>query len=261
MSATGGWEEDWGAYRELHFPAVTTKAVRVRFKTMYVGLDELEFFGPKNLGQNLALANYGTKLTGFPAAGIENRNPLARISDGEYGTMAWRARVEKDADQYPYVQFDFKSNELVDRLRISSNREYYYDTDYLERMPTLPRYEFDVDYQKEDGSWQPWVGTWFVNKKLNQDHPERQAILKEIQSLVLAYFEQGPQPSFVGRFIEPQITRVLLRGSPESPRDGRHGPWRRQRQRPLCRRPRRSSTTRHALANAPPPSRRGWRWR
>ena len=191
----------------------------MRFKTMYVGLDELEFFGPKNLGQNLALANYGTKLTGFPAAGIENRNPLARISDGEYGTMAWRARVEKDADQYPYVQFDFKSNELVDRLRISSNREYYYDTDYLERMPTLPRYEFDVDYQKEDGSWQPWVGTWFVNKKLNQDHPERQAILKEIQSLVLAYFEQGPQPSFVGRFIEPQITHVLLRGSPESPRD------------------------------------------
>ena len=218
LKATGGWEEDWGAYRELHFPAVTTKAVRVRFKTMYVGLDELEFFGPKNLGQNLALANYGTKLTGFPAAGIENRNPLARISDGEYGTMAWRARVEKDADQYPYVQFDFKSNELVDRLRISSNREYYYDTDYLERMPTLPRYEFDVDYQKEDGSWQPWVGTWFVNKKLNQDHPERQAILKEIQSLVLAYFEQGPQPSFVGRFIEPQITHVLLRGSPESPR-------------------------------------------
>ncbi|MCH2598331.1 MAG: PSD1 and planctomycete cytochrome C domain-containing protein [Pirellulales bacterium] len=219
LKATGGWEEDWGAYRELHFPAVTTKAVRVRFKTMYVGLDELEFFGPKNLGQNLALANYGTKLTGFPAAGIENRNPLARISDGEYGTMAWRARVVKDADQYPYVQFDFKSNELVDRLRISSNREYYYDTDYLERMPTLPRYEFDVDYQKEDGSWQPWVGTWFVNKKLNQDHPERQAILKEIQNLVLAYFEQGPQPSFVGRFIEPQITHVLLRGSPESPRD------------------------------------------
>ena len=219
LKATGGWEEDWGAYRELHFPAVTTKAVRVRFKTMYVGLDELEFFGPKNLGQNLALANYGTKLTGFPAAGIENRNPLARISDGEYGTMAWRARVAKDADQYPYVQFDFKSNELVDRLRISSNREYYYDTDYLERMPTLPRYEFDVDYQKEDGSWQPWVGTWFVNKKLNQDHPERQAILKEIQNLVLAYFEQGPQPSFVGRFIKPQITHVLLRGSPESPRD------------------------------------------
>ncbi len=219
LKATGGWEEDWGAYRELHFPAVTTKAVRVRFKTTYVGLDELEFFGPKNLGQNLALANYGTKLTGFPAAGIENRNPLARISDGEYGTMAWRARVAKGADQYPYVQFDFKSNELVDRLRISSNREYYYDTDYLERMPTLPRYEFDVDYQKEDGSWQPWVGTWFVNKKLNQDHPERQAILKEIQNLVLAYFDQGPQPSFVGRFVEPQITHVLLRGSPESPRD------------------------------------------
>ncbi len=29
----GGWEEDWGAYREMHFPAVRTKAVRLRFKT------------------------------------------------------------------------------------------------------------------------------------------------------------------------------------------------------------------------------------
>ncbi len=219
LRTTGGWEENWAAYRELHFPAVKTKAVRVRFKTTYVGLDELEFFGPDDLSQNLALRDYGTELTGYPADGLENRNPIQRISDGEYGTMAWRARVEKDADQYPYVQFNFKNSELVDRLRISSNREYYYDTDYLERMPGLPRYEFDVDYLQEDGTWKPWVGTWFVNKKLNEDHPGRKTLLNEIQQLIQAHGEQGPQPSFVGRFVEPQVTHVLLRGSPESPRD------------------------------------------
>ena len=219
LRTTGGWEENWAAYRELHFPAVTTKAVRVRFKTTYVGLDELEFFGPDDLSQNLALRDYGTELTGYPADGLENRNPIQRISDGEYGTMAWRARVEKDADQYPYVQFNFKNSELVDRLRISSNREYYYDTDYLERMPGLPRYEFDVDYLQEDGTWKPWVGTWFVNKKLNEEHPGRKTLLNEIQQLIQAHGEQGPQPSFVGRFVEPQVTHVLLRGSPESPRD------------------------------------------
>ena len=219
LRTTGGWEENWGAYRELHFPAVKTKAVRVRFKTTYVGLDELEFFGPDDLSQNLALRDYGTELTGYPADGLENRNPIQRISDGEYGTMAWRARVEKDADQYPYVQFNFKNSELVDRLRISSNREYYYDTDYLERMPGLPRYEFDVDYLQEDGTWKPWVGTWFVNKKLNEEHPGRKTLLNEIQQLIQTHGEQGPQPSFVGRFVEPQVTHVLLRGSPESPRD------------------------------------------
>ncbi len=219
LRTTGGWEENWAAYRELHFPAVTTKAVRVRFKTTYVGLDELEFFGPDDLSQNLALRDYGTELTGYPADGLENRNPIQRISDGEYGTMAWRARVEKDADQYPYVQFNFKNSELVDRLRISSNREYYYDTDYLERMPGLPRYEFDVDYLQEDGTWKPWVGTWFVNKKLNEEHPGRKTLLNEIQQLIQTHGEQGPQPSFVGRFVEPQVTHVLLRGSPESPRD------------------------------------------
>ena len=219
LRTTGGWEENWAAYRELHFPAVTTKAVRVRFKTTYVGLDELEFFGPDDLSQNLALRDYGTELTGYPADGLENRNPIQRISDGEYGTMAWRARVEKDADQYPYVQFNFKNSELVDRLRISSNREYYYDTDYLERMPGLPRYEFDVDYLQEDGTWKPWVGTWFVNKKLNEDHPGRKTLLNQIQQLIQTHGEQGPQPSFVGRFVEPQVTHVLLRGSPESPRD------------------------------------------
>ena len=219
LRTTGGWEENWAAYRELHFPAVKTKAVRVRFKTTYVGLDELEFFGPDDLSQNLALRDYGTELTGYPADGLENRNPIQRISDGEYGTMAWRARVEKDADQYPYVQFNFKNSELVDRLRISSNREYYYDTDYLERMPGLPRYEFDVDYLQEDGTWKPWVGTWFVNKKLNEEHPGRKTLLNEIQQLIQTHGEQGPQPSFVGRFVEPQVTHVLLRGSPESPRD------------------------------------------
>lgn len=31
--------------------------------------------------------------------------------------------------------------------------------------------------------------------------------------------EEGPRPSFVGRFVPPVVTRVLLRGSPESPRD------------------------------------------
>ena len=52
------------------------------------------------------------------------------------------------------------------------------------------------------------VGTWFVNKKLNQDHPERDRHQKEIQTLCRPTLNRAQQPSFVGRFIKPQITHA-----------------------------------------------------
>ena len=218
VRASGGWEENWGAYRELHFNPITTKAIRIRFKMPNVGLDELEVLGPNGFNKNLAHRRYGTKVSGYPEKGIEGRNPIKRLNDGEFGTMTWRAKVDKD-QQKPWVRFDFAEPTEINRLRLSSNREYFYDTDYLDKKPFLPRYEFDMDIMAEDGEWKPWVGTWFVNKKLNQEHPDRKAALSEIQRLIDALAEEGPRPSFVGRFVQPEVTRVLLRGSPENPRD------------------------------------------
>lgn len=215
----GGWEEDWGAFRELHFNPTTTKAVRLRFKMTNVGLDELEVFGPVDYGENLAHKRRGTKVSGFPEQGVEGRNPIQRLTDGEYGTMTWRAKVSKDAEEKPWVRIDFDQPEKISRLRLSSNREYFNDTDYLEKQPYLPRYEYDVDVLQEDGTWKPWVGTWLVNKKLNQAHPERADALAKIQHAIDLLEEEGPRPSFVGRFVRPQVTRILLRGSPENPRD------------------------------------------
>ena len=215
----GGWEENWLAFRELHFKPRKTKAIRVRFKMPNVGLDELEVFGPENRRQNLALARLGTRLSGFPEEGTDGRNPIGRVNDGEFGTMAWRAKMPKQSKERAWVRFDFKDAVTIDRLRLSSNREYFYDTDYLTKKPYLPRYEFDLDVMDDDGEWKPWVGTWFVNKKLNQKHPERKAALATIQSAIKTLSEEGPRPSFVGRFVPPTTTRVLLRGSPESPRD------------------------------------------
>ncbi len=215
----GGWEENWGAYRELHFKPITTKSIRVRFKMPNVGLDELEVLGPDKQNRNLAHKRLGTKVSGYPEEGVEGRNPINRVNDGEYGTMTWRAQVGKNSEEKPWVQFDFSESQTINRLRLSSNREYFYDTDYLDNKPYLPRYECDVDILKPDGTWQPWVGTWFVNKKLSEKHPERATALKEIQRLIDLLAEEGPRPSFVGRFVQPQVTRVLLRGSPENPRD------------------------------------------
>ena len=219
LRRSGGWEENWGAYREMHFNPVTTRAVRLRFKTANVSLDELQLFGPANRTVNLAHRQHGTVVSGFPEDGNDGRNPIGRVNDGEFGTMAWRARAGKDTKEKPWLRLDFAEEVQVSRLRLSNNREYFFDTDYLTQKPYLPRYEFDLDVQLEDGSWKPWVGTWYVNSKLNQQHPERKAALAEIQSLIGKLAEEGPRPSFVGRLVPPVVTRVLHRGSPESPRD------------------------------------------
>lgn len=219
LRADGGWEEDWGAYRELHFKPVTTKAVRVRFKMTNVGLDELEVLGPDGQNRNLAHRRFGTGISGFPEEGVEGRNPIQRLHDGEFGTMTWRAQVDRKSEDRPWVRFDFEKPESINRLRLSSNREYFYDTDYLDKKPNLPRYEFDMDILQDDGTWQPWVGTWFVNRKLNEQHPDRRKTLAQIQRLIDQLAEEGPRPSFVGRFVPPEVTRVFHRGSPESPRD------------------------------------------
>ncbi len=215
----GGWEENWGAFRELHFQPITTKAIRIQFKSHNVGLDELEVFGTKDRKENLAHKSHGTEVSGEPAEGVDDRCPIERLIDGEFGTMVWRARYAKDSEDRPWVQFDFEEPQEVNRLRLSSNREYFYDTDYLTKKPSLPSYEYDMSVKKDDGTWQPWVGTWFVNKKLNEKHPERKDALHQIEKHIASLAEQGPRPSFVGRFVRPTVTHVLHRGSPENPRD------------------------------------------
>ncbi len=219
LRKTGGWEENWGAYRELHFNPATTKAIRIRFKTPNVTLDELRVFGPEDARENLALVGNGTKVSGFPEKGVENRNPIERVTDGDFGTMTWRAQTPKDGKERPWLRLDFGEPVRIHRLQMSSNREYFFDTDYLEKKPYLPRYQFDMDVLKEDGTWQPWVGTWWVNKELPKKHPERKKALHEIQRHIDLLAEEGPRPSFVGRFVKPTVTHVLHRGSPESPRD------------------------------------------
>lgn len=219
LSPNGGWEENWGAYREMHFKAVTTQAIRIRFKMRNLGLDELEVFGPNNPLKNLAELRHGTKVTGYPEEGTDGRNPILRIHDGEYGTMAWRTKIPKDSNEMPWVIFEFTQAQAIDRLRLSANREYFYDTDYLTQKPHLPRYEYDLDIRRRDGTWQAWTGTWQVNKKLIEQHAGRKNILKSIQDNIDSLSEEGPKPSFVGRFVSPEITYVLHRGSPENPRD------------------------------------------
>ncbi|QDT10651.1 PSD1 and planctomycete cytochrome C domain-containing protein [Planctomycetes bacterium K23_9] len=219
LRRTGGWEENWGAYREVHFAPKLTKSMRIRFKMHNVGLDELEVFGPDKKDVNLAHSRTGTEVSSNSPDGVDGRYPVGRLIDGEFGTMTWRVSFDKDKKERAWVQLDFSQPQNINRLRMSSNREYFYDTDYLTKKPYLPRYEFDVDVLEEDGSWKPWTGTWSVNKDLNKKHPQRKQALTRIQSAIDLLAEEGPRPSFVGRFVRPDVTRVMHRGSPENLRD------------------------------------------
>lgn len=219
LGPTGPWVEDWGAYREAHFSPEETTAIRVMFQSPSVGLDELEVFGPENPRENLALQDRGTKVSGFEEKGTDGRNPIGRVNDGEYGTMAWRSKVPKTAKEKPWVRFDFTEPQTVNRVRLSTNREYFYDTDYLTKKPNLAFQEFQIERLTTDGEWKPVAGTWWIKNELNKKQPERAAAVKKIASLIDDLAEEGPRPSFVGRFVRPTVTRVLLRGSPESPRD------------------------------------------
>ena len=50
--------------------------------------------------------------------------------------MAWRGKG--DGKKKPFVQYDFNEDKVVARLRLSSNREYFNDTDYLVQNQTFP---------------------------------------------------------------------------------------------------------------------------
>ncbi len=66
--------------------------------------------------------------------------------------MAWRASARKGSKQKPWVEIHFPQAQEVNRFRFSANREYYFETDYLDaNTPLLPG--FKISALQADGSW------------------------------------------------------------------------------------------------------------
>lgn len=212
----GPWEENWTGYRELHFPPVESGAVRITFMWNYARIDELEIFGVENPKQNLALASSGT--TAFSPKEISvARNESHKINDGMFGTEAWAGKSPPDTKQKPWVQLTFAKPHVVDRLRLSTNRADFLETDYLLAMNKFNFGPYKVECQGADGKWNVVANTGQL-KKLDVKYPTRPKIIQQIQSLIINVSEEGPKSSFVGRLINPSKTFVFNRGSPETPR-------------------------------------------
>ena len=212
------WEEDWGGYKEVHWEPVEVTGLRLNFWSGYVGLDEVEVFGLPSENFNLANASNGTKVhtdVAFDQQG--GRFPVSRLIDGKYGTQRWQASYNKQKKQNPWIEFTFEKPVKVGRLRMSTNREYYFETDYLEQKNKFNFDKFLVNVKLTDGTWKEIASIQKIRDRMNKEKSLGDAT-EEINHLAYRLSEEGPRPSFVGSFIKPEITHVFHRGSPENPR-------------------------------------------
>ena len=213
--SVGVWEEDSGGYTDMAFPATTTKALRVEFDRPQIFIDELEVFDTVDFKKNVALASAGTKLVEDPEM-ADAGSPVSKANDGEYGTMIWKAKAPAGSTKKPWVEIQFAEAKNVNRFRFSSNREYYFETDYLDQggKGGFPGYR--ILAQQDDGSWKEVASTQQARAALKKN-PELQAASERLHKHLADLAEEGPRYSFIGRFEKPVVTHVFRRGSPETP--------------------------------------------
>ena len=217
----GFWVEDNGGYTDMVFPNTATQALRIEFDKPAIFVDELEVFGTKDFKENLAASSAGTKLVEDPAmadpgAGVQKAN------DGEYGTMIWKSKAPVGSQMKPWVEIHFPKVQEVNRFRFSANREYYFETDYLDNGNKGGRSNFPgyrLLSQQADGSWNEVASTQQAQAALKKN-PALKTASDRLHGHLLALAEEGPRHSFVARFqTDPPVTHVLSRGSPENPSD------------------------------------------
>lgn len=211
------WVEDWQGYQEVHFPPKTVSDLRIVFDGRWVQIDELEIFADERPSENVLASGAEVTITDNAATHLEAQ-PISRLTDGVFGTKGWRGVSQKGEKSTPWLEFGFGREVTISAIRISSNREDFLETDYLEGMNKVTYGDFRLALHDEDGNWKPFSSTAAM-KKRSKDNEDRQALQVRIQEVIAALQIEGPQPAFVAQFVEPVDTFVLARGSPESPRD------------------------------------------
>ncbi|TWU57636.1 DUF1553 domain-containing protein [Rubripirellula reticaptiva] len=216
MRAPGwAWKEDWQGYQEIHFQPKTTREIRVSFDNGWVNADELEIIEAKGGGQNVAQRSFGTVVRGNPATLVDGK-PAAKLTDGVFGTKGWIAKSPPKSKERPWVEFEFPEPVTVSTIRISTNREDFLETDYLNGMNKANYGEFKIELRDDEGNWKAFASTAEMQKR-KSGKEKRQDLQSKMQDVISELLVQGPQPAFLATFIEPVETFVLLRGSPETP--------------------------------------------
>ncbi|MFT7630199.1 MAG: hypothetical protein ACI87E_001205 [Mariniblastus sp.] len=217
LATHGPWIENWHGFQELRLPVVKTKKIRFMFEKQFIRLDEIEIFGPETADKNLALATHGT--TAFTPPEMELPNGSAdKVNDGERGVKGFKARSNKGSSEKPRVELTFTHEVQIDRIKLSTNLEDYYETDYLTETNQTELGIYRVDAQDAEGEWQEIVSVAKLRNSLKRNR-EQAKLNQELKVVIGQLAAEGPQPAFVGKFIEPTKTHIMGRGSPENLRD------------------------------------------
>lgn len=211
------WVEDWTGFQEVHFPAKTAREMRLAFDGRWVMMDELELLQADDESRNLLSPEFGVEIRDNPVTHVKNQ-PTSNLNNGVFGTKGWRGVSPKGNKEKPWLEFVFPEDVSVNALRLSTNREDFLQTDYLDGMNKVSYGEFRIQFRDDEGQWKAFASTAAM-KKRSKDNEDRQAMQDRVQELITELLIEGPQPAFLAEFVEPVETFVLARGSPESPRD------------------------------------------
>ncbi len=211
------WEEDWKGWKEMYFPATNANAIRLTFLSKKVRIEEIELYGPDDPSENLALSSRGT-VAKTDDSMTEIRGEVFYANDGTLNTNVWRSTSPPESEKQPRIILEFSEPRLIDRMVISSNKHYFLETDYLANYMSYGFSDYLVEALGPDGTWQKLASTTRIRQSLEGDSALSTAVSR-IGNIIHKLGEEGIKPSFVGQFIEPAVTHILHRGSPESPRN------------------------------------------
>lgn len=210
-------------------PPTETKSVRFTIldtNNLEPCIDELEIFNVS--GENVALANFGTKVFSSGDNVSIDRHELRLVNDGQYGnSRSWMSNQIGQGS----LTFDFPSDEKIQRIVWSRDRL----GQFQDRLAIRYRIEVlgadgawttvadDSDrvvYPKDPGSPKPAstpnIATYGLSIAETQAIEELERRQKQL--LEEKRTAQESLKAFAGRFRTPDAIHLLSRGDPEQPK-------------------------------------------
>ena len=205
----GAWEEDWTAYRAWHFPAIQARAIQLRF---------LGPMSPSMNWKSRAFATWGEsgfeaprhQVTGFPSQGGQ---PAPLTSFRMACLARWHGAPSRRISRTCHGRCHFEERQWVHQINLPTAKPFTIPITWNSLRTSRPTPSLSMP----SNSTGPGRSLERKNLLSRGTHPPEK--VQDLQTLIHTLKAEGPPMAFVGRLMEPSPTRVLYRGSPESPRE------------------------------------------
>lgn len=191
------WKETWHDRYEAHIPRENVKAIRITTLGGDMAFDEMEVFD-QTYKNHMPQAKLSTTLE-------SDKNNVEFLRDGQVGYFfAFKGKTKGKSAE---LLIEFDSAIKLQSISFSKDRKAKLNTSYLtpeKWMTELAKYK--IEYQDSKGQWHVGI----KNTKTEKD-------VAELNELIAKRLKYGVQHEFLGRFIDPVVTHILKRGSPNTP--------------------------------------------